>query len=113
MTMTAQVAALRIARELASSEMEIDRAVESSAMLLATMARARIDTDATSGSSQVAMMRMAQALSALTDARKGIVQTHSELRKIGQERADIVLPSECPSLSGQVQHEESATKVAA
>jgi hypothetical protein len=34
----------------------------------------------------------------LIDARKGMVQTHAELRKLGEERADFILPSDCPKL---------------
>ena len=101
MTMTTNVASMRIARDLIASEAEIDRALESSATLLATMARARLDTGATADTGQVAMMRLAGTVSALVDARKGIVQTHAELRKVGEERADIVLPSECPKVAHQ------------
>lgn len=97
MTMTTQVASMRIARELVTSETEIDRALESSASLLASMARARLETGATAETGQIAMMRLAGTLSALVEARKGIIQTHSELRKVGEERADIIFPSDCPN----------------
>lgn len=111
MTMTPQIASLRIARDLAVSELEIDRAVESSATLLATMVRARIETGATPETGQVAMMKIVRALSALTDARKDVIQTHSELRKIGETRADIVLPGECPNML--VTDESEAASIAA
>lgn len=97
MTMSPQIAATRIARNLVESELEIDRAVVSSAMLLASMAQARIDSGASADTGQIAMMRLVRAISALTDARKDVIQTHSELKKVGQARADIVFPDECPN----------------
>lgn len=100
MTMTAQVAATRIVRELLASETEIDRALASSAALLATMAQARIDTGSPLATGQIAIMRLVRSLSSLTDARAEIVRAHGELLKIGDARADLpILPSDCQPLA--------------
>lgn len=107
MKMTNHVAGMRITRDLVTSEEQIDLALESSAMLLATMVRARRETGSASDTGQAAMMRLGGTLSALIDARKGIVQTHAELRKVGEERADIVFPSECPKLADAASDAES------
>jgi hypothetical protein len=108
MTMTLPIASMRISRELASSELQIDQAVESSATLLATMARARIETGVSADTGQVAMMRLVRALTALTDARKDVIHTHSALRRIGEERADFLLPSDCPSRAASDEEERTA-----
>lgn len=90
MSMTTQTATARIIRELHNSETEIDRALASSAALLASMTQARIDTDAPAATGQVAIMRLVRSLSALSDARGELVRTHGELLKVGQERADLM-----------------------
>lgn len=96
MPMTPNVAAQRIARNLIATENEIDRVLASGASLLADIAQARMDIGADAASGQIAIMRVTEALGALSTARKHFVQTHAELRKVGEERADIVFPSECP-----------------
>lgn len=100
MSMTPQTAAARIIRELHNSEAEIDRALASSASLLATMAQARIDTASPLATGQVAIMRLVRSLSSLSDARSELVRTHSELLKIGNATADLAGgPGDCPTLA--------------
>lgn len=99
MPMTPHVAAQRITRNLLAAENDIDRVLASGASLLADIAQARIDIGADAATGQIAIMRVTEALGALSTARKHFVQTHAELRKVGEERADIVFPSECPNLS--------------
>lgn len=97
MSMTPQIAAARIVRELSTSETDLDQAIASSAALLATMARARIDTGTAPADGQVAMMRLVRGLTSLTEARAEIVRTHGELRKIADTRGDVFTPGvECP-----------------
>lgn len=103
MTMTAPVAATRIVRELLTSEAEIDRALASSAALLATMAQARVDTAEPLATGQVAMMRLVRSLSAMTNARAELVRTHNELRKVGDARSDLpVRKEDCDPLFGNL-----------
>ncbi len=100
MPMTPQTAANRIIRELHTSEAEIDRALASSAALLATMAQARVDTGSPLATGQAAIMRLVRSLSSLSDARADLVRTHGELLKVGEARADFAGgPSDCPSAS--------------
>ena len=94
MTLTPQNATNRIIRELCESEIDLDRTLARSASLLSTMAQARVDTGAAFADGQVALMRMVRSITALTEARADLARTHGELRKIGEERADIVLPHE-------------------
>lgn len=97
MPMTTQIAAQRITRTLLATENDLDRALANSANLLADIAQARMDIGADAATGQIAIMRLTEALGALSTARKHVVQTHAELRKVGEERADIVFPSECPN----------------
>lgn len=99
MPMTPQIAAQRITRNLLATENDLDRVLASGASLLADIAQARMDIGATAASGQIAIMRVTEALGALSTARKHFVQTHAELRKVGEERADFVLPSECPAMA--------------
>ena len=98
MSMTTQTAATRIIRELHNSEAEIDRALASSASLLAAMAQARVETGSPLATGQTAIMRLVRSLSSLSDARADLVRTHGELLKVGEARADFAGgPSECPN----------------
>lgn len=97
MTKDTQVAASRIVRDLLTSETEIDRALVSSASLLASMVQARVDTDAPLATGQTAIMRLIRSLNSLTDARGDMIRVHADLLKVGQERADFSLdPNGCP-----------------
>ena len=97
MPMTPQIAAQRITRNLVATENDLDRVLASSASLLADIVQARMDVGADISTGQVAIMRMTEILGALSTARKQLVQTHVELRKVGEARADFTLPSECPN----------------
>lgn len=102
MPMTPQTAANRIIRELHTSEAEIDRALSSSASLLATMTQARVDTELPLATGQVAIMRLVRSLTSLSNARADLVRTHSELLEIGQVTADLAGgPSDCPTLKAR------------
>lgn len=94
--MNDQTAVAQITKVLVSSEVEIDLALSNSANLLATLAQARIETDAPFATGQVAIMRLVKALESLTSARADMARVHADLRKVGEERCDIVFPDECP-----------------
>jgi ABC-type transporter Mla subunit MlaD len=100
--MTAQIAANRITRELNASEEDIDRALTSCGTLLATITQARIDTNAPNETVQVAIMRLAKGIGALSTARSDMIRTHAELRKVGETRGDLPgLPSSCDPTKAQ------------
>jgi hypothetical protein len=94
MSLTPQIAANRIIRELCESETNLDQTLARSASLLATMAQTRVDVGSSFADGQVAFMRLARSISSLMDARADLARTHGELRKIGEERADLILPHE-------------------
>lgn len=113
MAMNTQVAATRIVRELNTSESEIDRALSSSAALLATLAQARLDTDAPVATGHTAIMRLIRSLNSLSDARTDMIRVHADLLKVGQERADFSLdPDGCPKNAVPGDHTITARQAA-
>ena len=108
MTLTPQIAANRIIRELCESETELDRTLARSASLLATVAQTRVDVGSSFADGQVAIMRLVRSISALTDARADLARTHGELRKIGEERGDLILPHESIGSLQAVEADEAA-----
>ena len=90
MTMTSQVATLRIERDLKQLENAIDAAIAAQCMLGQTLMQARIDTDAPAISGHVAMMRLAKAGQSLVAARTDAIRAHEDLYKVGVERGDLV-----------------------
>lgn len=103
MSMTNEVAANRITRALLVSEADIDTALSNSASLLAEIAQARIDTEAPFATGQSAIMRLVKTLSALSEARADMARVHGDLRKVGEERCDIVFPDECPPAKATIE----------
>ena len=98
MALNTQIAASHIVRDLLNSEIEIDRALASSAALLATMVQARVDTDAPLATGQTAIMRLVRSLSSMTDARGDMVRVHADLLKVGQEQGMFSTdPNGCPN----------------
>lgn len=90
MTMTLEVATLRITRDLKQLEDAIDAAIAAQCMLGVTLAQARIDTDAPAVTGHVAMMRLAKAGQSLVAARADAIRAHEDLHKVGEERGDLV-----------------------
>jgi hypothetical protein len=90
MTMTSEVATLRIMRELNQLENAIDAAIAAQCTLGVTLAQARIDTETPAVTGHVAMMRLAKAGQMLIAARADAIRAHEELYKVGQERGDLV-----------------------
>ncbi len=89
-----QVASNRIIRELCESETELDLTLARNASLLATIAQSRVEVGSSFAGGQVAIMRLVRSINSLADARAHLVRTHGELRKIGEERSDLILPHE-------------------
>ena len=90
MTMTTQVATLRITRELKQLEDAIDAAIAAQCALGMTLAQARVETDTPAVTGHVALMRLAKAGQALVTARADAIRAHEDLFKVGQERGDML-----------------------
>lgn len=87
----------QIAHDLTSSELGIDNALAHSSALLQSMVLARAETGMPFATGHTAILRLVKALSSLTAARTDMVRIHADLRKIGEERADLIFPDECPN----------------
>lgn len=90
MTMTANVAALRIARDLKQLEDAIDAAIAAQCALGMTLAHARVETETPAVTGHVAFMRLAKAGQALVSARADAIRAHEDLYKVGEERGDVL-----------------------
>lgn len=106
MTMTTEVAALRIARELKQLEDAIDAAIAAQCVLGATLAQARIDTETPMVSGHVAMMRLAKAGQTLIAARTDTIRAHEDLFKVAEEHGRILT---MPKPKNAIERFEAAT----
>ena len=95
-TSIAKTSATEIFDTLIASECEIDRALTSSAALLAAMTSARIETASPLATGHTAIMRLVRSLTSLTEARSDMIRVHVDLLKVGQERGDMMMPDGCP-----------------
>lgn len=106
MTMTSEIAAVRIVRQLKQLEDAIDVAIGAQCALGATLAQARIDTDSPAVTGHVAMMRLAKAGQMLIAARADAIRAHEDLYKVGKERGDVL---SAPKPNGSLDRFEKAS----
>ena len=99
--MQTPVAVMRIARQLNKCEQGADRLLADTAILVAEMATARVDSGSASGTGQRALQRVISAQQALSEAQSSLIRAHADLLKIGQERGDI-MQGECPPAVGEL-----------
>jgi hypothetical protein len=85
MTMTPEVATMRIQRELASLEATLAESLERAASLTATLARARADTKVGLATGHDVLLRLSAVQSGLLKASSDTVRAHEGLLRIGQE----------------------------
>ena len=99
--MQSNIPAMRIARQLNKCEQGADRLLADTAILVAEMATARVDSRTATGTGQRAIQRVIAAQQALSEVQSGLTRAHVDLLKIGQERGDI-LTGECPPAKGEL-----------
>ncbi len=105
MTMTKEIARVRIARELADLESTIIDASARAANLAATMAMARRECDVHHGLGLSEVMRVNLIQQNLTTASANTARVHDGLRKVSRT---VMLPDEeCPALTGILQNGDS------
>lgn len=96
--MSAQIAAIRIARELRETEAKLDDALFASAKLLQTMLTARRNPEVEVHTGQAALMRLVRAQQNIVDGSSDIFRVHDEMLRVNREMAimdedDITNPS--------------------
>ncbi len=84
MTMTPEIASLRIGRSVKSVEDALDELLARSGDLLAEMARARVATAEAAGLGQRPLMRIAAMQSNLVAARSELVRAHGDLSRLAE-----------------------------
>ena len=99
--MQSNIPVMRIARQLNKCEQGADRLLADTAMLIAEMATARVESGAATGTGQRALQRVIAAQQALSEAQSGLIRAHVDLLKIGEERGDI-LEGNCPQPVGEL-----------
>lgn len=77
-----RVAADQVAAGLFEAEAAIDAALNKAAALAATMPVARTDAGLSALFGQDAVERISETINALTQARRGIIETHKELAEV-------------------------------
>lgn len=91
--MKIEIAAMRIEREINSTEDALDAMIAQIGRLVGELGEARVATGTAAAVGHRAIARASSSLGKLVEARQDIVRAHEDLRKIA-ETADV--PTECP-----------------
>ncbi len=86
---------MRITRDLHEAEAAIDEALIRQANLLATMVRARRQSDVGAFTGQEALLRLAASQKAMLDASNEIARVHGKLLDVGREVGSGMV-DDCP-----------------
>jgi hypothetical protein len=93
MTMTTEVARLRIANKIQATEAALDQALTLQAELFATMIAARRETGSSPALGQDTLLRLAKVQQSLLDANGDLARIHGRLLEISVEKGSI---EDCP-----------------
>ena len=107
MTMTNQIASLRITREIQEAELALTEAMIRQSNLFTLMLTARRDADFGPFTGQDALLRLASSQQSLLAAGNDLARVHGKLRDIAVERGDS-LSDVCPP-KGAIVEEVAAT----
>lgn len=93
--MNKNVAAIRIKRELPSTEAGIDTALLQVNSLMNTLVTARLEADVPAATGHDVLLHMVKVQAALIDASAQLARVHSKMARIGREMG-IGDVDECP-----------------
>ncbi len=96
MTMTPDIAQLRISRELAEAETSLNDALLKQAQLMATMVAARQGSGGSVSLGQDALMRLVKSQQTLLSAGGDLARVHNRLLEIGQSMDLVHAMDDCP-----------------
>ena len=103
--MTIIKAAARLQQDVPHAETCIDEALIAVSALMTSIVSARRDVDVPKSTGQATILRVAKAQMSLIDASGNVLRAHSDLVRIGREKAGFDLHPDCPSkATGQVPH---------
>ncbi len=103
MTMTIEVARLRIANKIQATEAALDQALTLQSELFATMIAARRETGLGPALGQDTLLRLAKVQQSLLDAGGDLARIHGRLLEISVEKGSI---EDCPPTA----HAEGASQ---
>lgn len=93
MAMTYDVARLRLAREIQSTERALDEALLRNSSLMTTMVDARMRTDAEAFEGQAALLRLSRSQTSLLEASNDLARVHGQLKTLQTRMAGF---EDCP-----------------
>ncbi len=102
MSMSVNVTAMRLSREVPSAELAIDAALLATTNVLQTMLSARSEGVVPAHAGQLALAKVIQSQKALMEASNDFLRVHQELAALGREMM-VADYGECPPAKGSVQ----------
>lgn len=106
MTITTEVARIRIAREMSDAEFALDEALIKQAQLFTTLIIARRDVAEGKFTGQDALMRLTKSQQSLLSAGGDLARVHGRLLDLNRETGDV--SQDCPTRRAQVSVAEYA-----
>lgn len=88
--------AARLQQNVPNAETRIDDALIAVSELMTSIVCARRDVDVPGSTGQATIYRVAKAQMSLIEASGNVLRAHSDLVKIGQEKAGFDLHPDCP-----------------
>ena len=111
MTMTTDIARLRIARKIQATEAALDHALTLQSELFATMIEARRETGSGPALGQETLLRMAKVQQSLLDAGGDLARVHGRLLEISVEKGIV---DDCPpSANADIANQAGVTRARA
>lgn len=96
MSMTPNIAQIRISRELAEAEVSLNDALLKQAQLMATMVAARQASGGSVSLGQDALLRLVKSQQTLLSAGGDLARVHQRLLEIGKDMDLIHAADDCP-----------------
>lgn len=98
----------KLSEEVPAAEKQIDDAIAAVSTLIATMVNARHQVDVPAATGQTTLLRVAKVQMSLIDASSNMLRAHTDLVKIGREKAGFDIHPECPKVEGSEQRHLAA-----
>lgn len=90
----------KLTEDVPNAEERIDDALIAVSALIATIVSARRDIDVPRSTGQATIIRVAKAQMSLIDASSNVFRAHTDLVKIGREKAGWDIHPDCPKEKG-------------
>ncbi len=99
MSMSLDVATLRLTRAVPEAETDLDQAMLSVSKLMTSMIEARQGTDVPKATGQASLIRLARAQNNMISASSDVLRIHSDLLKLGNVYGAMDI-HDCPPSQG-------------